>query len=325
MILYVSNTNDTSFNMAMEYYLFNEIKESVFYLWVNRPSVIIGRFQNAVEEVNMNFTDQNDIVVRRRVSGGGAVYHDEGNLNYSIITNSKDAKISFKEFTYPVIETLKQMGIEAGFTGRNDIEVNGYKICGNAQHLSKERLMHHGCILFDVDLGMLSKSLNVSERKISSKGIKSVRSRVKNIVEFLDKDFSMDEFKTIMIEKMKEYYPDIKTITLTEADKKKINKIKEEKFDTWEWNIGKSPKHNIRNTKKLPTGNYEVTINVEEGHIKAIKFFGDFFGIGKIEEFEKALMGVRFDKKDVEKVLGQFNIMKLFSAEKDDIMTLIIG
>ena len=208
----VNNSNDPANNIALEAYAFKELTDidEIFILWINEPAIIIGKHQNAIQEINKEYTDAHGIHVVRRLSGGGAVYHDLNNLNYTIISNkSEEGAFDFKTFSKPVIDTLATLGVEANFTGRNDLEIDGKKICGNAQAYAKGRMMHHGCLLFDVDMSVLASALKVSKDKIESKGVKSVRARVTNINSELPEKMTVLEFKDAILNQMKQEYPEM--------------------------------------------------------------------------------------------------------------------
>ena len=223
---YIVNTsNDPAYNIALEAYAFRELvnEDELFILWINRPAIIVGKHQNTIQEINKEYTDAHGIKVVRRLSGGGAVYHDLNNLNYTIISNKADeGAFDFKTFSQPVIATLADLGVKAEFTGRNDLEIDGKKFCGNAQAYYKGRMMHHGCLLFDVDMSVLGQALKVSKDKIESKGVKSVRARVTNIVDELPEKITVNEFSDKILEKMKEFYPDMTEYVLSEDELAKI-------------------------------------------------------------------------------------------------------
>ena len=205
----VNKSNNPAYNIALEAYAFRELtsEDEIFILWINEPAIIIGKHQNTIQEINKEYTDEHGIHVVRRLSGGGAVYHDLNNLNYTIISNkSEEGAFDFKTFSQPVIATLADLGVKAEFTGRNDLEIDGKKFCGNAQAYYKGRMMHHGCLLFDVDMSVLGDALKVSKDKIESKGIKSVRARVTNILNELPEKITVNEFSDKILEKMKETY-----------------------------------------------------------------------------------------------------------------------
>lgn len=298
----ISHSNDPAFNIAQEAYAFREMldEDEIFILWINEPTIVIGKHQNAIEEINKEYTDAHDIHVVRRLSGGGAVYHDLNNLNYTIISNKADeGAFDFKTFSKPVIDTLAKLGVKAEFTGRNDLEIDGKKFCGNAQAYYKGRMMHHGCLMFDVDRSVLADALKVSKDKIESKGIKSVRARVTNINDELPKKMSVLEFRDALLEQVKEENPDMTEYTFSEAELERIKQLAKEQFGNWNWIYGTAPDYTIKRSVRYPAGKITTYANVEKSVIKAIKIYGDFFGIGDVADIEELLVGCRYDYKDV--------------------------
>ena len=313
----INDSNETAYNIALEEFAFKKMldEDMIFLLWINKPSIIVGRHQNTIEEINRDFVRENGIEVVRRISGGGAVYHDYNNLNYTIISKeNEDRAFDFKSFSVPVIKTLEELGVKAEFTGRNDLEIDGKKICGNAQAYINGRIMHHGCLLFDVDLSVLAKALKVSKDKIESKGVKSVRARVTNIVDELPEKITVEEFKNLLLEYMKREYPEMTEYKLTEEDIAEINKAKEEKFGNWDWNYGKSPEYNIERKTKFPSGKVEIYANVVDSKIQDIKIYGDFFGIEDVAAVEDALRGLPYEREDVLKALESINLGRYFAG-----------
>ena len=313
----INDSNETAYNIALEEFAFKKMldEDMIFLLWINKPSIIVGRHQNTIEEINRDFVRENGIEVVRRISGGGAVYHDYNNLNYTIISKeNEDRAFDFKSFSVPVIKTLEELGVKAEFTGRNDLEIDGKKICGNAQAYINGRIMHHGCLLFDVDLSVLAKALKVSKDKIESKGVKSVRARVTNIVDELPEKITVEEFKNLLLDYMKREYPEMTEYKLTEEDIAEINKAKEEKFGNWDWNYGKSPEYNIERKTKFPSGKVEIYANVVDSKIQDIKIYGDFFGIEDVAAVEDALRGLPYEREDVLKALEKMNLGRYFAG-----------
>ena len=294
-----SNSTDPYFNLALEEYVFNELPkdESYFMLWQNANTIVIGKYQNALEEVNQKVVDERGIKVARRLSGGGAVYHDMGNLNFTFIVDQKDVKgLNFRIFVVPIVETLKGFGIEAEFTGRNDIVIDGLKISGNSQYVKKGRVMHHGCIMLDSDLDKVADALKVKAAKFKSKNSKSVRSRVTTINAHAPQKISMDEFKGAL----KEHIlgdESVEPYELTEADLEAIEKIRSEKYATWDWNYGRASRYEMTREEKFDAGLVTVHMTAKDGRIIDIKFYGDFFGNGEIEDLENALRGVILDSR----------------------------
>lgn len=312
----VNRSNNPAYNIALEAYAFRELRDidEIFILWINEPTIVIGKHQNAVEEINKEFTDAQGIHVVRRLSGGGAVYHDLNNLNYTIISNkSEEGAFDFKTFSKPVIDTLADLGVKAEFTGRNDLEIDGKKFCGNAQAYYKGRMMHHGCLLFDVDMSVLGQALKVSKDKIESKGIKSVRARVTNILDELPEKITVEEFSDAILAQMKKQSPDMEEYILTEADLAAIQKSCDEQFSSWDWIYGTAPDYTISRSVRYPAGKITSYANVEKSLIKSIKIYGDFFGIKDVDDIEELLIGARYEYADVLERLKTIDIGQYFS------------
>ncbi|HGD5359912.1 TPA: lipoate--protein ligase [Streptococcus agalactiae] len=325
---YIVNTsNDPAYNVALEAYAFQKLTDidEIFILWINEPALIIGRHQNTIQEINKEFIDKNGIHVVRRLSGGGAVYHDLNNLNYTIISNNtQEGAFDFQTFSKPVIDTLAKLGVKAEFTGRNDLEINGQKFAGNAQAYYKGRMMHHGCLLFDVDMSVLGQALKVSKDKIESKGIKSVRARVTNIVDHLSDKITVQEFSDAILAQMKEEYPEMDEYVLSDAELSEIQAMRDNQFATWDWTYGKAPEYTIERGVRYPAGKITTYANVENSTIKSVKIFGDFFGVKPVDDIEKMLEGVRYDYKDVLAALKTVDTSQYFSRMTPEEITKAI-
>lgn len=325
---YIVNTsNDPAYNVALEAYAFQKLTDidEIFILWINEPAIIIGRHQNTIQEINKEFIDKNGIHVVRRLSGGGAVYHDLNNLNYTIISNNtQEGAFDFQTFSKPVIDTLAKLGVKAEFTGRNDLEINGQKFAGNAQAYYKGRMMHHGCLLFDVDMSVLGQALKVSKDKIESKGIKSVRARVTNIVDYLSDKITVQEFSDAILAQVKEEYPEMDEYVLSDAELSEIQAMRDNQFATWDWTYGKAPEYTIERGVRYPAGKITTYANVENSTIKSVKIFGDFFGVKPVDDIEKMLEGVRYDYKDVLAALKTVDTSQYFSRMTPEEITKAI-
>ncbi|HEO7128430.1 TPA: lipoate--protein ligase, partial [Streptococcus agalactiae] len=325
---YIVNTsNDPAYNVALEAYAFQKLTDidEIFILWINEPAIIIGRHQNTIQEINKEFIDKNGIHVVRRLSGGGAVYHDLNNLNYTIISNNtQEGAFDFQTFSKPVIDTLAKLGVKAEFTGRNDLEINGQKFAGNAQAYYKGRMMHHGCLLFDVDMSVLGQALKVSKDKIESKGIKSVRARVTNIVDHLSDKITVQEFSDAILAQVKEEYPEMDEYVLSDAELSEIQAMRDNQFATWDWTYGKAPEYTIERGVRYPAGKITTYANVENSTIKSVKIFGDFFGVKPVDDIEKMLEGVRYDYKDVLAALKTVDTSQYFSRMTPEEITKAI-
>jgi lipoate-protein ligase A len=326
---YIKNdSNDPFFNMAFEEYAIKSLDPTYeyFFLWQNSPTVVIGRNQNTIEEVNLDFLKNNDIAVVRRLSGGGAVYHDKGNINFTYVVDyRKEDFNSIKRFAQAVVRALEKLGVNAQFSGRNDITVEGKKISGNAQYLTKGRLLHHGTLLFDSDLDVLSKALKVKQQKILSKGVKSVRSRVANIKGHLNENISVEQFKKLLVMHIFEVEDsDFDEYILNADDLKNIHKLRDEKYSAWEWNFGHSPEFDVSCSRRFDGGHIDANLNVRDGIIAGIKFFGDFMSIRDIAEVEQKLKGTRYAEQDVLDVLLMLNLEEYFGMLTADELINVI-
>ncbi len=318
MIYIVNKSNKPDYNIALEEYCFKNLRQhdKIFILWINEPAIIVGKNQNTIEEVNTEYVKQNNIHVVRRISGGGAVYHDHNNLNYTIISNEdKGDDFDFKTFSQPVIDTLSDLGVKAEFTGRNDITIDGMKICGNAQAYLKGRVMHHGCLLFDTDLSVLSKALEQPKDKIESRSVKSVRSVVSNILTHLPQKITVEDFSDKLLDKMKSEFPEMVEYQFSELEFSEIEHIRASKFGTWEWNYGHSPKFGIERHSRFAAGKIDVHIDVKNSLINQIKFFGTFFGNNSnIDEVEQQLIGTKYTSEDVKTKLSKLDYNNYFAG-----------
>lgn len=306
-MIYVKNdSNNPHFNLALEEYFLKDFEgEEYFILWQNEPTIVIGRNQNTIEEINKAYVEENNINVVRRLSGGGAVYHDLGNLNFTFIVKADKSNINnFKKFTDSIVASLEKIGVKAEFTGRNDITIDGKKFSGNSQYYYKDRLLHHGTILFNSDLSVVQKALQVKMDKIESKGIKSVRSRVTNVYPYLEEKVSVNEFKEILLRSIFEY-KDVpyKEYELYQNDIDKIQALADERYSTWNWTYGESPEFNIEKSKRYPFGLLNIKLDVKEGKIKTMSIYGDFFANKDLSKLQEAFIGVKFEEDNVGKAI----------------------
>ncbi len=315
-----SNSTDPYFNLALEEYVFEKLPkdEGYFMLWQNDNTIVIGKYQNAAEEVNQKVVDEKQIKVARRLSGGGAVYHDMGNLNFTFVVDKKDIEgLNFKMFIVPIIETLKNFGVNAEFNGRNDITIDGKKFSGNSQYIRQGRVMHHGCIMLDSNMADVASALNVKAAKFESKNVKSVRSRVTTINANAEKKITKDEFKSALkTHILGDSY--VEPYELSEQDIKEIKKLRDEKYATWEWRYGKGAKYEMTREEKFDAGLVSVKMNVIGGKIKDIDISGDFFGNGDIAELENGLIGTMLDESLTDKLkeLNMCDYMAGITAEE---------
>lgn len=328
-LLYIDNEGitDPRINLAIEEYILRYLDQDETYLlfYINAPAIIIGKNQNTIEEINTSYVDEKGIYVVRRLSGGGAVYHDQGNLCFSFITKDDGNSFqNFKKFTEPVVQALHNVGVHAELSGRNDILVDGRKVSGNAQFATRGRMFSHGTLMLDTDVEEVVKSLKVRKDKIESKGIKSIRNRVANISEFLDEPMSIEEFKQKILTSIFNGEEKVQQYKLTDKDWKKIEEISTKRYRNWDWNYGKSPKFNIQQTHRFPIGSIDIRLEVQKGIIQHCKIFGDFFGIGDVSDIEDALIGSRYEKQAIEKAIKPFDVKHYFGQiETEELVDLI--
>lgn len=324
-----SHSLDPYFNLALEEYILKnfDIDEEIIFLWQNTPTIVVGHNQNTIEEINLSFVNEHKIKVVRRLSGGGAVYQDLGNLNFTFLIHLENPiNLDIKEFTLPVVKALNQLGAAAELSGRNDITIEGKKISGNAQRLFQNKLLHHGTLLFDSDLEVITKALQVGFDKIQSKGIKSVRSRVTNIKPYLNnKQMNITEFKESILKELFQGR-EIKHYPLGEYDLEQINKLVEEKYSRWEWNFGYSPPYTIKNSRRFSGGKVELLLDVEKGRIKNCQIFRDFLSLCDISEIEDALKDQQYQSEVIKEILAKFDLKYYFGdISLAELMTVFMG
>ena len=328
-MLFIDNKGitDPRINLAIEEYALKnlDINETYLLFYINEPSIIIGKNQNTIEEINTEYVEKNGIHVVRRLSGGGAVYHDLGNLNFSFITKDDGESFhNFRKFTEPVVNALRKLGVNAELSGRNDLLAEGRKISGNAQFSTKGRMFSHGTLLFDSEIESVVSALNVKKDKIESKGIKSIRSRVANISEFLSEKVTIEEFRSLLLKNIFEDLDEIPEYVLTEVDWERIHELSKERYQNWDWNYGKSPKFNLQHSHRFPVGQIDVRFDVNKGIIENCKIYGDFFGVGDVTEIEDRLSGIKYEKSQIADALGDVDIKHYFgNISKEDFINLI--
>ncbi len=310
-------STEPAFNIASEEYLLKEKDAFYIYVWRNAPAVIVGVNQNTLSEINVNYLNSNGIKLVRRITGGGAVYHDLNNICYTVIAPYKMDEGTFKSFSAPLISFLKTLGITAEFSGRNDVLVDGKKISGTAETVYKDRIMHHGTLLFDTDFTVMQKVLNPDKIKTESKGIKSVKSRVTNIKNYLGDKLNVNTFMDMLSVYLKN---DLEEYFFSKEDLEKITKIKENKYDLYDWNYGYSPKGNNEIKARFSFGTLTLHFDLMDGKIENAKFSGDFFLLKSLDEFYGKLNGKKWQKESVSLALltiGEY----IRGATKEEILS----
>lgn len=309
-----TKSTDPYYNLAFEeYVLQNRTEGDYLLLWQNDNTVVVGRNQNTAEEIDADFVEKHHIRVVRRGTGGGAVYHDLGNLNYSFITDAGEKEnLSFARFTQPIVEVLRELGLPASASGRNDILVGECKVSGTAQRLCGSRILHHGTLLFDSDPSMVAGALAVHPEKFQSKSAKSVRARIGNIRSFLAKDMTLPEFWAYLRTALAKGA--FQATELTPEELQAVQRLRDEKYATWDWNYGKSPAYGMTNHRRFDGGTLEVHMNVKNAAIQDITFTGDFLSRKDLAPVTEALRGCAVEPEAVAAVLRQFSLQDYFGT-----------
>ncbi len=320
MLVVMLSSHNPYFNLAAEEYFLKQREEEFFLLWRNNPCIVVGRNQNTRKEINYEYVTGRQIPVVRRLTGGGTVFHDLGNLNFTLIQKGVEDKFgNYGAFAGPVIDTLAQLGVTATLSGRNDLLIGDKKFCGQAQTMWHGRLMHHGCILFSANVEALTNALKVNPLKIQSKGIDSVRSRVTNIQNHLPAPCSVEEFAQLL----KNRFLAVEGNSLYEVtaqDLETIETLVREKYATYQWNYGFSKEYSFQKDSRFSAGTLTVSMEIRENTIGEIEIAGDFFGVKPLEELEQALKGVTYEEGAVKTALEQANLKEYMAGISVDEM-----
>ena len=328
-------THDIRTNLATEEYLMNSgVMTPPFMLfYIEKPCIIVGRNQNTVEEINEDYCKQHGITITRRLSGGGAMYQDLGNLCFSFIVPADRQRFGdFKTLVQPIVDALHEMGATgAEVTGRNDIVIDGKKFSGNAMYTRNGKTFCHGTLMFDVDTDAVAGALKVPKDKIESKGIKSVRSRVTNLKPYLKPEFQKLDTAGFRDELIKRIYhvddlsqAQINEYQLTAKDQQAIHQIETDRYRDWNWVFGQSPVFTVKKRKHFDAGTIDARFEVQDGKIQMAKIYGDFFGVEDVHQLEKALIGKPYDVDSITKVLQSFDLNKFFNGiPANDVIELI--
>jgi len=297
------------FNLASEEYLLKNFHEDIFLLYRNTPSIVVGKHQNTLAEINLRFVQKEDILVARRISGGGTVFHDLGNLNFAFFTTGKEGKlVDYRKATQPIISALESMGLNVSLGKRNDLLLNGLKISGTASHVFKQRVLHHGTLLFSSEMGVLSKALLTSKEHFTDRAVKSVRSRVTNIRNHLSEPMEIEMFQERVLNHILQISKNPQTYPLKESEMQEIKMLRDSKFSTWEWNFGYSPKYQFSRSVSFSSGRFDLHMNVEKGLIRELKIEGDFISEKDIVSLEQRLIGCIHDPETIRKRLSEIQV-----------------
>jgi lipoate---protein ligase len=330
-MLFVDNRDvtDAYLNLALEEYVLRNRMgdDDLLLFYVNAPAIIIGRNQNTIEEINPDVVAERGIRVVRRISGGGAVYHDLGNLNFSFMTRDVGNRFNrYEKFNGPVVDVLRTLGVAAEIGGRNDILVGGRKISGNAQFATPDRMFSHGTLLLDSNLDDVTAALRPRPGKVESKGVKSIRSRVANISEFLGTPLDVIELRERILDGIfgTRDRGRIPTLALGDDDWAGVSELHDRKYGTWKWNYGENPPSNVQRAKRFPIGEIDARLDVQEGHLAGVRIFGDFMGRRDVGELEARLVGVPYTRDAVVAALEGVPMSEYFGeVEWDEVVALI--
>lgn len=329
-------SHDIRQNLATEQYLMNEknFDAPLLLFYIEGPSIIVGRNQNTLEEIDQKYVREQNIVVTRRLSGGGAVYHDFGNLCFSFVVDAKNQDFGdFKTFTQPIVDALHDLGaVDAEVSGRNDMLIDGKKFSGSAMYTKKGKTFSHGTLMLDVDLDVVTHALNVPADKIKSKGIKSVRSRVTNLRPYLEPqyaDLTTEDFRDLLIQRLLGVdslaAAQVDEYQITPADEVEITKIRKQYYDNWDWVYGHSPEFTLQKRRHFDMGTIDARFLIKAGKVANVKFYGDFFGAGDVTELATALQDVDYDRPHIKQVLDQMDTQQYFKGiAVTDLLDLLV-
>ena len=319
MLSIFSPSHYAPFNIALEEYILKNFSEDCFLLYINEPCLIVGRFQNTIAEINYPWVQEHNIPVVRRLTGGGTVFHDLGNLNFSFIMNSEDDVGGFAKYTAPVISVLNDLGVPARLEGRNDLTIDGLKFSGNAKLVEGGRILQHGTILYSSRLVDLSAALKVNPLKFKDKAVKSVRSRVTNVTEHLSQALALERFVELVRNKVHSLYPEITEHSFSAEELDIITQLCETKYKSWDWNFGQSPKYNFSHCIRTAAGTIEAYLDIQKGRLESVRIFGDFFSNQDLSLFEDTLKDTPHERAALLEKLQSLDLDQFFgkvSAEE---------
>ena len=322
---------DARINLALEEYVFRHkpADDDCLLFYVNAPAIIIGRNQNTIEEIDPDVVASKGIRVVRRVSGGGAVYHDLGNLNFSVMTPHVTGRFNrYDHFPRPVIDVLRDLGVPAALGGRNDILAGERKISGNAQFATPTRMFSHGTLLYDSNLDDVTAALRPKPGKVESKGVKSIRSRVANISEFVREPITVDELRERILERIfgTRDRARIPTVALDDADWDAVRALVDAKYGTWSWNYGENPPSNMQRARRFPSGEIDARLHVEHGVVAAVRLFGDYMGREDVSALEARLVGVPYERASLAEALLDVDVAAYVGdVTAAELLELLVG
>ncbi len=325
MLCINSDQTDPYFNLASEEYLLKSVREELFILYKNIPSIVVGKHQNTLAEINFSYVQEKQIPVVRRISGGGTVFHDLGNLNFAFITNGKEGElVDYKKYTLPIIQAMGKMGLDVHLGERNELLLKKLKISGTASHVFKHRVLHHGTLLFSAEMNELSAALKVQSDRFSDRAVKSIRSKVTNIRNHLVEKLEVDDFQNRIFDHVLNSVDGARKYSYSERDLKAIHTLRDSKFSTWEWNFGYSPKYQFNRVLQFPSGTVSLNMNVNKGIIEEVNIEGDFMSTKDIHVLEEVLKGTIHDPETLRLRLSGLRVEEYISGVENEELLAVL-